>query len=313
MINKQKTIYLANPRGVCAGVIRAINIVEKALCEIGAPIFVRHQIVHNRFVIENFKSQGAIFAENLDEIPSASTVIFSAHGVAPDIIEKAHVLGLKTIDATCPIVRAIHKKAVDLKRNGWTIILIGHKSHPEIIGTIGHLRGSAIVVENEYDALHCQIPRDKEKITYLTQTTLSPDDVAPITAILKKHYKHLVEPERNNICYATLERQQAVREIAPFCDIFFVIGSMESSNSKRLREVAEQTGTNSLLINSYSEIDPSILKGINAIGLSAGASAPDILLEETISFLKRQGFMNIVDSKNDLKSEKKVKKCKTKH
>ena len=298
MAEMKKTIYLANPRGVCAGVMRAIQIVENAIEKHGTPIYVRHQIVHNRYVINEFRKKGVIFAETLDEIPEGSTVIFSAHGVSPQIINKAEELGLSYIDATCPIVSAIHKKAVSLKNKGWNIILIGHKSHPEIIGTAGHLCGSAVIVENCDDAENCPIPENSEKITYLTQTTLSQDDVLPITEILRKKYKHLKEPDKNDICYATLERQKAVKNIAEHCDYFFIIGSVESSNSQRLKEIVTRMGIPAELINSWKEINADILNDIETVGLSAGASAPDILLDETVTFLKTKGFANIIDFKS---------------
>jgi len=298
MSEKEKTIYLAHPRGVCAGVMRAIQIVENAIREKDTPIFVKHQIVHNKYVIDEFKKKGVVFAETLDEIPKGATVIFSAHGVSPQIIKKADNLGLNYIDATCPIVSAIHKKAVDLMNSGWNIILIGHKLHPEIIGTAGHLCGGAVIIENVNDALNCPIHESAEKITYLTQTTLSPDDVFPITSILKKRYKNLLEPEKNDICYATLERQKAVKNIAHQCELFFIIGSVESSNSKRLKEIVQKICPSAQLINSWKEIEPGSLKNVRTIGLSAGASAPDILLEKTVHFLKTQGFSNIVDFKN---------------
>jgi 4-hydroxy-3-methylbut-2-enyl diphosphate reductase len=291
MSGKEKKIYLAEPRGVCAGVIRAIKIVDDLLKSLGPPIYVKHQIVHNRFVIDDFKSRGVVFIENLDEIPVGSTLIFSAHGVAPEVLKQAQRLGLMCIDATCPIVNKIHAKAVKLQDQGYEIILIGHKEHPEIIGTLGHLNGKAIIVENESDALSCVISESNKKLTYLTQTTLSPDDVSKIIKILKSRFSYLRVPERDDICYATLERQHAVKSLARKVEIVLVLGSEESSNSNRLREIAEMSGTKSILINSYKEIKTSDLNGINIVGISAGASAPDILVEDTVKFLETKGFV----------------------
>ena len=290
MAKKEKKIYLAEPRGVCAGVINAIKIVDDLLIAFGAPVYVKHQIVHNRFVIESFESKGVVFVDSLDEIPSGNSVVFSAHGVSPEVFKEAEQLGLKCIDATCPIVQKIHKKAILLQSQGYDIILIGHRTHPEIIGTAGHLNGKAIIVENESDAMNCIVSNKNKKLTYLTQTTLSPDDVSKITDILKSRFSFLKIPEKDDICYATLERQHAVKKMASKVDFMLILGSVESSNSNRLKEIAELSGVKTKLIDSYKEINDVDLEDIWTVGISAAASAPDILVEDTVSFLQNRGF-----------------------
>lgn len=285
-MKKKRKIITAVSRGFCAGVERAIKIVEDTLEQEGPPIYVRHDIVHNKYVVDSFRKRGVVFVEDLSEVPSDRPVIFSAHGVSPEIEKKAGKLGLKYIDATCPLVKKIHKKAVELKKEGYTVILIGHKMHPEIIGTLGHLGGEGTVIENIDDARTLDIPRDTEKITYLTQTTLSPYDVTEIVNVLREKFINLEEPSRVDICYATLERQTAVKEIAPECDTILVIGSKESSNSNRLKEVAEQEGVKAYLINSFEDIPQNVLEESVNIGVTAGASAPEALVEEVVDALK---------------------------
>jgi 4-hydroxy-3-methylbut-2-enyl diphosphate reductase len=285
-MKKSKKIILAETRGFCEGVKRAIKIVEDTLAEEGAPVYVRHDIVHNDYVVESFRERGVVFVEDLSEVPAGRPVIFSAHGVSPDVEAKARSMGLKCIDATCPLVKKIHEKAVKLKEDGYTILLIGHKVHPEIVGTLGHLGGEGVVVEDEDDARSLDFPADTEKITYLTQTTLSPDDVSDIVKILEEKFPNLEEPSRHDICYATLERQKAVKELAEKCDVILVIGSVESSNSNRLKEVAEQYGVEAYLINSYKDIPEKVLKQSGNIGVTAGASAPEILVEEVVECLE---------------------------
>ena len=283
-MKESRKILLAESRGFCAGVMRAIKIVEETLDEEGPPIYVRHDIVHNDYVVESFRKRGVVFVEDLSEVPPTHTVIFSAHGVSPEIEKQAREMGLTYIDATCPLVKKIHKKAVDLKNQGYTILLIGHKIHPEIIGTLGHLGGDGIVIENVNDAELLTLSPENEKITYLTQTTLSPDDVREIVDVLEKKYTNLKKPSRNDICYATLDRQSAVKELAKECDIILVIGSSESSNSNRLKEVAELAGAKAYLINSYKDIPEKVLNQNANIGVSAGASAPEILVEEVLKY-----------------------------
>ena len=276
---------MATTRGFCAGVERAIKIVEDTLARESTPIYVRHDIVHNDYVVASFRDRGVIFVEDLSEVPVGRPVIFSAHGVSPEVEKEARKLGLKYIDATCPLVKKIHEKAVVLKEEGYTILLIGHKVHPELIGTLGHLGGEGIVVEDVEGARSLSIPKDIKKITYLTQTTLSPDDVSDIVKVLEEKFPNLEVPSRHDICYATLDRQRAVKELAKECETILVIGSVESSNSNRLKEVAEQEGVEAYLINSYENIPEKVFNKSGIIGVTAGASAPEILVEEVVGKL----------------------------
>jgi 4-hydroxy-3-methylbut-2-enyl diphosphate reductase len=281
----ERKIKVANSLGFCAGVFRAVDIVEKTLNKWGAPIYVRHDIVHNKHVVRSFKKRGVVFVEELRDVAPKRPVVFSAHGVSPEIEKQAIKLGLTHIDATCPIVKKIHEEAAKLERKGYFIVLIGHRKHPETIGTLGHLAGAAAVVENNSEAEAITIPGDHEKITYLTQTTLSPDDVESIVAILAKRFPKLKHPSKNCVCYATLDRQRAVRELAAKCDTILVIGSPESSNSNRLKEVAEKSGAQAYLIDSPQEIPNEILNSNAPIGVTAGASAPEVLVSEVITAL----------------------------
>jgi 4-hydroxy-3-methylbut-2-enyl diphosphate reductase len=285
-MKKNRKIKIASSRGFCAGVERAINIVEEALQKSGAPLYVRHDIVHNDYVVNSLKSRGVVFVEELSDIPKGSCVIFSAHGVAPDVEVEAETLGLSYIDATCPIVKKIHRKAVALKNDGYTVLLIGHKVHPEIIGTLGHLGGEGVVIESVDDVKLLSIPSATAKITYLTQTTLSPDDVKSIVSALEERFPNLKNPDRHDVCYATLERQKAVRDMAEECDVILVLGSPESSNSNRLKEVANFAGAEAYLINSYKDIPENVLAGDMSIGVTAGASAPEVLVEEVLECLR---------------------------
>lgn len=285
-MKSKRKIYLAESRGFCAGVIRAIRIVEDMLKQHGAPIYVRHEIVHNKYVVDSFRKSGVKFIEHLEDIPAGETVIFSAHGISPAVEKKAKEIGLKYVDATCPLVKKIHKKALKLKKKGYTIILIGDREHPEIIGTLGHLDGDAIVVESVEDVKNLAIPEEIEKITYLTQTTLSPEDVEDITEILKKRFSNLESQGKNDICYATLERQVAVKKLAEKCDTIFVLGSHESSNSNRLMKVAKRAGAKAYLIDSHTDIPDSVLKSAINIGITAGASAPEILVQQVVEYLQ---------------------------
>ena len=290
MRDKQIKIYLASPRGFCAGVDRAIEIVKKSLEKYGSPVYVRHEIVHNKHVVESLKKIGAIFVEELDEIKDKSRpVIFSAHGVPKSIPEQAENLKMEYIDATCPLVSKVHREAENLNKKGDHILLIGHRNHPEVIGTMGQIENGGIdLIENIEDARKYENTSNKE-LAYVTQTTLSVDDTKDIIAELKRKFPEIKEPKKDDICYATTNRQSAVKKIASFCDMFFVIGSRNSSNSVRLVEVAKKSGCeNSLLIHSESEIPFDKIDACKTIGISSGASAPEILVEEFINNLKKK-------------------------
>ena len=290
MKNNEIKILLAAPRGFCAGVERAIEIVEKTIEKYGAPVFVRHEIVHNKFVVDNLKTKGAVFIEELDEIIDKSRpVIFSAHGVPKSVPDNAKSLNMTYIDATCPLVSKVHREAENLHKAGYHLILIGHQNHPEVIGTMGQLpKGSIDLVQNEEEA-EKYLSKNNQKIAYVTQTTLSVDDTVYIIDILKKKFPILKEPIKEDICYATTNRQKAVKNIANKCDMFFVIGSRNSSNSVRLVEVAKKAGCeNSFLIHSNSIIPFNEIKKVKTIGISSGASAPEILVKNFINELKKK-------------------------
>ena len=295
MKNKEIKILLSAPRGFCAGVERAIEIVEKSIKKYGAPVYVRHEIVHNKFVVDDLKMKGAIFVEELEEIQDRSRpVIFSAHGVPKQIPDDAKNYKMSYIDATCPLVSKVHREAENLNRAGYHIILIGHQNHPEVVGTMGQLpHGSIDLIQNEDEAKNYKTKKDK-KIAFVTQTTLSVDDTKEIIKILKKKFPKIREPFKEDICYATTNRQMAVKNIAKMCDMFFVIGSRNSSNSVRLVEVAKKSGcTNSQLIHSKSIIPYEEIKNSNTIGISSGASAPEILVENFIHNLKNRFTVTI--------------------
>ena len=290
MKNNEIKILLAAPRGFCAGVERAIEIVEKTIEKYGAPVFVRHEIVHNKFVVDNLKTKGAVFIEELDEIIDKSRpVIFSAHGVPKSVPDNAKSLNMTYIDATCPLVSKVHREAENLHKAGYHLILIGHQNHPEVIGTMGQLpKGSIDLVQNEEEAKK-YLSKNNLKIAYVTQTTLSVDDTINIIDILKKKFPTLKEPIKEDICYATTNRQKAVKNIANKCDMFFVIGSRNSSNSVRLVEVAKKAGCeNSFLIHSNSIIPFKEIEKVKTIGISSGASAPEILVKNFINELKKK-------------------------
>ena len=290
MRDKLIKVYLASPRGFCAGVDRAIEIVKKSLEKYGSPVYVRHEIVHNKHVVESLKKIGAIFVEELDEIKDKSRpVIFSAHGVPKSIPAQASDLKMEYIDATCPLVTKVHREAENLNRKGDHILLIGHRNHPEVIGTMGQIENGGIdLIESVDDAENYQNISNKE-LAYVTQTTLSVDDTKEIINELKRRFPGIKEPKKDDICYATTNRQSAVKKIASFCDMFFVIGSRNSSNSVRLVEVAKKSGCeNSLLIHSESEIPFDKIDACKTIGISSGASAPEILVEEFIKNLKKK-------------------------
>ncbi|MGB1861314.1 MAG: 4-hydroxy-3-methylbut-2-enyl diphosphate reductase [Arenicellales bacterium] len=282
------TIELANPRGFCAGVDRAIEIVERALELYGAPIYVRHEVVHNRYVVRNLKEKGAVFVEELEEIPDDSTVIFSAHGVARVVQTAAAGRELRVLDATCPLVTKVHTEVSRYGREGRTVILVGHAGHPEVEGTMGQATGVVHLVESVEDIDNLNIPAGTP-LAYVTQTTLSVDDTAKILKRLRERFPKIEGPRRDDICYATQNRQDAVRAIAGRCDVVFVVGSATSSNSNRLRELAAQTGARAFLIDGAEDIDKKVLEGVHRVGLTAGASAPEILVDAVVKELQALG------------------------
>ena len=295
MKNKEIKILLSAPRGFCAGVERAIEIVEKSIQKYGAPVYVRHEIVHNKYVVDDLKNKGAIFVEELEEIEDKSRpVIFSAHGVPKKIPEDAKNYNMTYIDATCPLVSKVHREAENLHKAGYHLVLIGHQNHPEVIGTMGQLKkGSIDLIQNENEANKYN-PKNQNKIAYVTQTTLSVDDTKDIIKILKDRFPKIKEPLKEDICYATTNRQMAVKNIAKKCDLFFVIGSRNSSNSVRLVEVAKKSGcANSQLIHSQSRIPFDLIQKSSTIGISSGASAPEILVDNFINELKNRFTVNI--------------------
>lgn len=288
-------IILANPRGFCAGVDRAISIVELALEIHGAPIYVRHEVVHNRFVVNGLRERGAIFVEELDEVPDGAIVIFSAHGISQAVRQEAKRRELKVFDATCPLVTKVHMQVARASRKGTKAILIGHEGHPEVQGTMGQYdneNGGIFLVESVEDIAKLNI-KDDSDLTFMTQTTLSLDDTADAIAALKAKYPNIQGPRKNDICYATTNRQQAVRELAKQTDLVLVVGSKNSSNSNRLAELATRMGVQARLIDGAEDIDPSWLENVNAIGLTAGASAPEILVQSVIAHLKELGATEV--------------------
>jgi len=291
---------LANPRGFCAGVDRAIDIVERALEIFGAPIYVRHEVVHNKFVVDNLIKKGAIFVDEIDEVPDDQTVIFSAHGVSQAVRKKASDRGLKVFDATCPLVTKVHLEVARHQKNGKETILIGHEGHPEVEGTLGQYDeklglGAIYLVENSNDVKSLNI-KDPEHLTFVTQTTLSMDDTHEVIDALKKRFPRIEGPKKDDICYATQNRQEAVKELATKCDLVLVVGSTNSSNSNRLREVSEKLGTPAYLIDNETEISREWLNNVNTIGISAGASAPDILVKQVIEKLKEWGVTSVEEN-----------------
>ena len=289
-MTKELKIFLAKPRGFCAGVDRAIEIVEKALKKFGSPVYVRHEIVHNKQVVENLKHKGAIFIEELEEIKDTSRpVIFSAHGVPKSVPEDAKNKKIFYVDATCPLVTKVHREAEHLYKKGYQIFLIGHKNHPEVLGTMGQIpEGSIKLIETQNDVTNINNDNFKKPVAYVTQTTLSIDDTKDIIELLKKKFPHIKSPVKEDICYATTNRQNAVKKIAPWCEMFFVIGSENSSNSKRLVEVAKKSGCiKSELFDFNKELPLNEIKNCKKIGLTSGASAPEKLVQQFISELKK--------------------------
>lgn len=290
--NETFDVLLAQPRGFCAGVDRAIDIVERALEQFGAPIFVRHEIVHNRFVVEGLRERGAVFVEALDEIPQGSTVVFSAHGVSRAVRLEAQQRGLTIFDATCPLVTKVHVEVAKMRRDGFEVVMIGHAGHPEVEGTMGQADAGIYLVESLED-VQCLIVSSPERVAYVTQTTLSVDDCAEIVSALRQRFPSISEPKKQDICYATQNRQDAVKFMAPKCDLVLVVGSANSSNSNRLREVAEKMGCEAYLVDRLEAVDPSWLKGKRCIGVTAGASAPESLVQELVEGLRGLGARGV--------------------
>jgi len=285
-------VLLANPRGFCAGVERAIEIVERALQEYGAPIYVRHEIVHNKTVVEDLRRKGAVFVEELDEVPTGATVVFSAHGVAKAVRKDADDRGLKVFDATCPLVTKVHVEVSKMLREGYEIVMIGHRGHPEAEGTMGQANAGMHLVETLEDAARLEV-RNPAKVAYVTQTTLSVDDAQAIVAALKARFPNIHGPKKDDICYATQNRQDAVKFMAPQCDVVIVVGSPNSSNSNRLREVAENMGAQAYMVDSAADLRPEWVAGKRRVGVTAGASAPEVLVEELVARLKALGAASV--------------------
>jgi 4-hydroxy-3-methylbut-2-enyl diphosphate reductase len=291
-MNDSTEVVLAKPRGFCAGVDRAIAIVERALALRGAPIYVRHEIVHNKYVVEDLRAKGAVFVESLDEVPPGATVIFSAHGVALDVRREADARGLNVFDATCPLVTKVHVEVSKMRDQGREVVMIGHEGHPEAEGTMGQSESGMYLVETEADVENLQV-RDPNALAYVTQTTLSMDDCQRIIAALKARFPTIVGPKKDDICYATQNRQDAVKFMAPKCDVVIVVGSPNSSNSNRLREVARNLGRDAYLVDSAEELKPEWVAGKKRVGLTAGASAPEVLVHEVILRLQALGVRRV--------------------
>ncbi|HEU4775950.1 MAG TPA: 4-hydroxy-3-methylbut-2-enyl diphosphate reductase [Telluria sp.] len=287
-----KEILLAQPRGFCAGVDRAIEIVERALQQFGAPIYVRHEIVHNAYVVEDLRNKGAIFIEELDDVPAGNTLVFSAHGVSKAVRAEAEARGLTIYDATCPLVTKVHVEVAKMRRQGCEIIMIGHDGHPEVEGTMGQTDAGMYLVETVADVDKLVVAKP-DMLAYVSQTTLSVDDTADIITALKARFPSIIEPKKGDICYATTNRQEAVKFMAPQVDVVIVVGSPNSSNSNRLREVAEKKGTPAYMVDNASQIDPQWLEGKLRVGVTAGASAPEVLVQAVIDRLKECGARSV--------------------
>jgi 4-hydroxy-3-methylbut-2-enyl diphosphate reductase len=285
-------VLLANPRGFCAGVDRAIVIVEQALMRFGAPIYVRHEVVHNKFVVDELRRKGAVFIEELEEAPSGSTVIFSAHGVSRAVREEAENRGLRVFDATCPLVTKVHTEVAKMRAQGREIIMIGHRGHPEVEGTMGQSEGGMYLVETPEDVVSLKVS-DPLRLAYVTQTTLSMDDATRVVEALKQKFPEIAAPKSDDICYATQNRQDAVKELSTRCDLVIVVGSPNSSNSNRLREVARNQGIESYMVDNASQLDPAWLSGKLRIGVTAGASAPEVLVKEVVARLSDLGARQV--------------------
>jgi len=287
-------VLLAKPRGFCAGVDRAIEIVERALQIHGAPIYVRHEVVHNKFVVDDLRAKGAVFVEHLAEVPAGSTVIFSAHGVSQDVRREANARQLKVFDATCPLVTKVHVEVAKMRDQGREIVMIGHHGHPEVEGTMGQAQGGMFLVETPADVAGLQVT-DPANLAFVTQTTLSVDDASQIIAALKQRFPHIVGPKKDDICYATQNRQDAIKALAQQCDVVIVVGSPNSSNSNRLREVAANQNVAAYMVDNARELKPEWLAGASRVGVSAGASAPEVLVQEVISRLMELGASGVTE------------------
>lgn len=297
-----KTIILANPRGFCAGVDRAISIVERALMRFGAPIYVRHEVVHNKFVVDSLREKGAIFVESLSEVPSGATLIYSAHGVSKAVQEEALARGFRVFDATCPLVTKVHKEVIRLDSQGFEIVMIGHAGHVEVEGTMGQLpENKMLLVETEDDVARLVV-KDEKKLAYVSQTTLSVDETRGIIAALKARFPEIKSPHKEDICYATTNRQQAVKNLAKECDLVIVVGSPNSSNSNRLREVAILRGVEAYMVDNASLLQPAWFEGKTKIGITAGASAPELLVSEVITQVQNWGFETVLQGKGETES-----------
>jgi len=291
-VEQSKEILLAQPRGFCAGVDRAIEIVERAIAQFGAPIYVRHEIVHNRYVVDELSAKGAIFVEDLAEVPPGSHLVFSAHGVSRAVKVEADERGLSVFDATCPLVTKVHVEVAKMRAEGMEIVMIGHHGHPEVEGTMGQSDDGMYLIETIEDIEQLQV-RDPNRLAYVTQTTLSVDDTAGIIDALKRRFPNVAEPKKSDICYATTNRQQAVKFMAPQVDLLIVVGSPSSSNSSRLREVAEKNGVESYMVDDASQIDTAWTEGKTRIGVTAGASAPEVLVQQVITRLRAMGAASV--------------------
>lgn len=287
-----KEILLAQPRGFCAGVDRAIEIVERALNQFGAPIYVRHEIVHNAYVVADLRAKGAIFIEELDDVPAGNTLVFSAHGVPKSVRMEAEARGLSIFDATCPLVTKVHMEVAKMRKQGCEIVMIGHDGHPEVEGTMGQTDQGMYLVETVEDVQTLAV-QNPDALAYVTQTTLSVDDTTDIIAALKVRFPNIIEPKKGDICYATTNRQEAVKFMAPQVEVVIVVGSPNSSNSNRLREVAEKMGTPAYMVDNASQIDPVWLEGRARVGVTAGASAPEVLVQAVIDRLKELGAKSV--------------------
>ena len=281
-------VFLANPRGFCAGVDRAIEIVERALTLYGAPIYVRHEVVHNKFVVEDLRQKGAVFVDELSEVPEGGTVIFSAHGVSQTVRQEAEARGLKVFDATCPLVTKVHVEVAKMRATSKEIIMIGHKGHPEVEGTMGQAVGGMYLVETPEDVARLQV-QDESNLAFVTQTTLSVDDAAKIIDALKVRFPRIPGPKKDDICYATQNRQDAVKALAAQCDVLIVVGSANSSNSNRLREVAQNLGVPAYMVDNAGDLQAEWVVGTERIGVTAGASAPEVLVQEVVNHLRTLG------------------------
>ena len=287
-------VLLANPRGFCAGVDRAIEIVERAIALHGAPIYVRHEVVHNKFVVDDLRKKGAVFIEELDEVPAGATLIFSAHGVSQAVRRDAEARGLRVFDATCPLVTKVHVEVAKMRGQGREIVMIGHKGHPEVQGTMGQSNGGMYLVEGPEDVAKLTV-RDGNKLAFVTQTTLSMDDAERTIAALKTRFPLIIGPKKDDICYATQNRQDAVKTLAKQCDVVIVVGSPNSSNSNRLREVAQNQGVPAYMIDNANELNADWLHGKKCVGITAGASAPEVLVQAVIDKLKSLGADSVRD------------------